>query len=69
MAGEIYEKYYDSEKPEETVYDNEKLSKSIQDIQKSITEGMSTKDEFDIIESSLKYWHDGDVRPELFDES
>lgn len=67
MAGEMYEQYYDPEKPEEYVFDNEKLSKNVKDIQKSLMQGISTKDEFDIIESSLKYWHDGDVRPEMFE--
>lgn len=67
MAGEMYEQYYDPEKPEEYIFDNEKLHKNVKDIQKSLMQGISTKDEFDIIESSLKYWHDGDVRPEMFE--
>lgn len=68
MAIEKNEQYYDSEKPEEYVFDNENLSKSVMDIQKSLMDGISTKDEFDMIESSLRYWHDGDVRPEIFEE-
>ena len=68
MAGEIYDQYYDPEKPEEYVFDDEKLSKSVGDIQKSLMEGISTKDELDLIESAIRYWHDGDVRPEMFEE-
>ncbi len=68
MAGEIYEKFYDPEKPEEYVFDDEDFSKSVKDIQKTLMDGISTKDEFDLIESTIKYWHDGDVRPEMFEE-
>jgi hypothetical protein len=44
---------FDSEKPEEYIYDPEKNSK--------FTDGLNTKNEFDIVEHTIRHWHDGDV--------
>jgi hypothetical protein len=44
---------FDSEKPEEYIYDPEQNLK--------FTDGLNTKNEFDIVEHTIRHWHDGDV--------
>lgn len=66
MAGEIFEKYYDPDDRENYWADTE--PKSTKNLHAAIMQGITTKDELDIIESSLKIWHDGDVGPEIFEE-
>lgn len=68
MAGEIFEKYYDPDDRENYWADTEPKSKSVKDIQTIMAEGITTKDELDVIEQSLKHWHDGDIKPEIFTE-
>ena len=65
MTGEIFEKYYDPDDRENSWMDTE--PKSIQNLQKAIMHGITTKDELDIIESSPKTWHDGDISPEVYE--
>jgi hypothetical protein len=67
MAGEIFEKFYDPDDRENSWADTEPKNKSVKDIQAIISDGITTKDELDMIEESLKYWNDGDIKPEIFD--
>lgn len=67
MAGEIFEKFFD---PEDREYwaDTEPKSKSVKDVQQILKEGITTKDELDMIEESLKFWNEGDIKPEIFEQ-
>lgn len=66
MAGEIFEKYYDPEDRENYWADTE--PKSVKNLQSVMMEGITTKDELDMIEASLKTWNDGDIKPEIFEQ-
>lgn len=50
---EVEQNILDPEKPEEYIYDPE------QDLK--FTDGLDTKNEFDIVEHTIRHWHDGDV--------
>ncbi len=67
MAGEIFEKFFD---PEDREYwaDTEPKSKSVKDVQQILKEGITTKDELDMIEESLRFWNEGDIKPEIFEQ-
>ncbi len=67
MAGEIFEKFFD---PEDREYwaDTEPRSKSVKDVQQILKEGITTKDELDMIEESLRFWNEGDIKPEIFEQ-
>lgn len=65
MAGEIFEKFYD---PEDKDYWADTEPKSIKNLQSAMMEGITTKDELDMIEASLKTWNDGDIEPEIFEQ-
>lgn len=67
MAGEIFEKFFD---PEDREYwaDTEPKSKSVKDVQQILKEGITTKDELDMIKESLKFWNEGDIKPEIFEQ-
>lgn len=65
MVGEIFEKFYDPDDRENYWADTE--PKTTKNLHSAINDGITTKDEFDIFESSIKNWSDGDLNPEILD--
>jgi hypothetical protein len=65
MSNEINEKFYDPEDRANYWADTE--PKTTKNLQQVMNDGITTKDEFDIFESSIKTWSDGDLNPEILD--
>jgi hypothetical protein len=65
MAGEMYERFYDPEDRENSWVDTEPVGKSIKEIHTAISGDIKTKDELDVIESSLRLWSEAEISAEV----